>query len=161
MPNVKDDLRNIREGLAGIGFSDENEDPQMNDYIVTLENPNFEELNKVLTDVKNRVDGNWKKRENTLVYYYVTGNGVHEGDTSLVCPRYTKGKNSQWKFKIESKLRLLATRTGIYVLALIDVPRMAPKTKGGAEVAADADDIEGDDKNLILTFSCEAGKSNK
>ena len=46
-------------------------------------------------------------------------------------------------------------------MALIDVPRMAPKTKGGAEVAADADDIEGDDKNLILTFSCEAGKSNK
>lgn len=107
--NVKDDLRNIREGLAGVGFSDDNEDPTMNDYIVTLENPNFEKLNEVLKDVKMRVDANWKKRENTLVYWYVTGNGVHEGDTSLVCPCYTKGKNSQWKYKIEAKLRHLAT----------------------------------------------------
>ena len=38
---------------------------------------------------------------------------------------------------------------------------MAPKTRGGAETAADADDIEGDERNFILTFSCEAGKTNK
>ena len=61
----------------------------MNDYIVELEDPNFEKLTEVFNDVKNRVDQNWKKRENTLVYYYVTGNGVMEGDTSLVCPNYT------------------------------------------------------------------------
>ena len=126
MPNVKDDLRNIREGLAGVGFSDDKEDPSQNDYIVTLENKSFEEMNEVLMDVKKRVDANWAKRENTLVFYYVTGNGVHEGDTSLVCPYYTASKKSQWKWKIEAKLRNLATKTGIYVLALIDVPRLAP-----------------------------------
>ena len=76
MPNVKDDLRNILEGLAGVGIRDDNEYSQMNDYIVTLENPNFEKLTKVFNDIKNRVDENWKKRENTLVYYYVTGNGA-------------------------------------------------------------------------------------
>ena len=76
VPNVKDDLRNILEGLAGVGIRDDNEYSQMNDYIVTLENPNFEKLTKVFNDIKNRVDENWKKRENTLVYYYVTGNGT-------------------------------------------------------------------------------------
>lgn len=62
---------------------------------------------------------------------------------------------SQWKWKVEAKLRQLACKSGIYVLALIDVPRMAPRTKGGAP--ATASDIEEDDKNIILTFSCKAG----
>ena len=89
MPNVKDDLENIREGLAGVGFTQGNEDPSQDAYIVKLENKSFEEMNTVLLDVKKRVDENWARRESTLVYYYVTGNGVHEGDTSLVCPYYT------------------------------------------------------------------------
>ena len=46
---------------------------------------------------------------------------------------------------IEAKLRLLATKKGIYVMALLDLPRVPPLTRGiGVDhaTAADADDIE-------------------
>ena len=62
MSGVKDNIKNIREGLAAVGFSDDNEDASMNDYIVELNNPDFEALNNTLKDVKDRVDANWAKR---------------------------------------------------------------------------------------------------
>ena len=62
MSGVKENIKNIREGLAAVGFSDDNEDASMNDYIVELNNPDFEALNNTLKDVKDRVDANWAKR---------------------------------------------------------------------------------------------------
>ena len=41
-------------------------------------------------------------------------------------------------------------------MALIDVPRMPPSTRGGAP--ATAKDMADDAKNLIMTFSCKAGE---
>ena len=45
------------------------------------------------------------------------------GMTHAVCGKFAANKPDQWTYKIEQKIRQLAKRKGVYVVALLDCGR--------------------------------------
>ena len=139
IPEVRQDMENIKKGVMGLGA-------RMLD-IESFQDANFQTLKELQRHLIQDLNNNAQQGERTCVFFYYAGHGMQNNYTFCVL-------NDKRNFAIEQNLRILASIPKAYVVALLDCCRekLSEAMRGGNTEQPAEEEEEG--MNLVITFGC-------
>ena len=119
LPEVDIDARNVKERIKGLGARDE-------DIIEITGNTgndcDFERLSHLFVELNEEAIANWRNNnKKTFIFVYYAGHGTVMDGTTQIVLNINEGKKTP--FPLETHLRILGTRKGVYVMGVLDCCR--------------------------------------